>query len=179
MDKQLPNVLLADPPWRYDFAVSKTRRIENQYPTMEIEDICDLKPETADDAILFLWATAPKLLEAIKVMKEWGFTYKTNIVWIKDKIGMGYYARSQHELLLIGTKGKISPPIPENRKSSIINGKRTKHSKKPPIVHSYIERMYPDGIFMEMFARDRREGWGAWGNEVPKTIQCTFGSWTH
>lgn len=178
MSKELPNILLADPPWRYDFAVSKTRKIENQYPTMETKAICDLKPETDENAILFLWATNPKLKEAFDVMEAWGFTYKTNIVWVKDRIGMGYYARSQHELLLIGTKGKFSPPIPKNRQSSVIKGRRTRHSKKPPVVHSYIERMFPDGKFMEIFARDRRQGWNAWGNEVPKSTQCTFGSYT-
>ncbi len=173
----LPNVILADPPWRYDFAVSPTRKIENQYPTMEIADICDLKPETANDAILFLWGTSPKLREALTVMEAWGFTYKTNVVWIKDRFGMGYYARSQHELLLIGTKGKISPPLPENRQSSIIKGKRTQHSRKPQCTYTYIEKLYPDGIFMEMFARNRREDWGAWGNEVPETMQGTLKSY--
>lgn len=174
--KLLPNVILADPPWRYDFAVSPTRKIENQYPTMETKDICNIELEIDDNAILFLWATNPKLQDALQVMKTWGFEYKTNIVWIKDKIGMGYYARSQHELLLIGTKGKIKPPIPENRKSSIVSGKRTRHSKKPAIIHAYIETMYPDGRYLEMFARERRVMWKPWGNEVPDITQHTITS---
>lgn len=175
--KLLPNIILADPPWRYDFAVSSTRKIENQYPTMDTKDICDLKPKTDKDAILFLWGTNPKLQDALQVMKAWGFEYKTNIVWIKDKIGMGYYARSQHELLLIGTRGNFKPPIPKNRQSSIIKGKRTTHSKKPPITHTYIEKMYPDGRYLEMFARNRRFKWIAWGNEVPTTTQYTISSY--
>jgi len=80
---------------------------------------------------------------------------------------MGYYFRGQHELLLIGTKGNISPPQPENRRSSVISVPRTKHSKKPECVYRMIEKMYPHGVYLELFARSKySENWDVWGNEV-------------
>ena len=125
------DVIYADPPWRYDFSVSDTRKIENHYPTMTTDDICALDCHASDDSVLFLWATAPKIREALQVIESWGFTYKTQMVWVKDKIGMGYYCRNQHEILMIATRGKIRTPDPGNRPSSVFYGNRTKHSKKP------------------------------------------------
>jgi N6-adenosine-specific RNA methylase IME4 len=161
-------VVYADPPWRYDFAETDSREIENQYPTMSLEEICDLPvPEIAyEDAILFMWATAPKLEEAFTVLRAWGFSYKTNLVWVKDKIGMGYHARGQHEHILIAKRGNIPVPLPEVRPASVLHAPRTIHSRKPPEFYEVIERMYPDLPRIELFSRTRREGWAAWGNEV-------------
>src|SRR3990167_9886532 len=96
-------IIYADPPWRYNFSKSDSRKIENQYPTMDIKDICDLiysfPFEFSESSILYLWATAPKLREALKVMEAWGFDYKTHAIWDKEIIGMGYWFRGQHELL--------------------------------------------------------------------------------
>jgi len=160
------NIVYADPPWRYDFAETSSREIENQYPTMELEDIKMLNVPSADNSVLLLWATAPKLKEAFAVMESWGFTYKTCAVWDKEKIGMGYWFRGQHELLLVGTKGACSPPLPENRFSSVIREARTQHSKKPAIVQDMIEQMFPNGKYLELFCRVPRQGWAAWGNEI-------------
>lgn len=160
------NVILADPPWRYDFSTTENREIENQYPTMELNDICNLKVPAADDCILFLWATAPKLREALKVIESWEFEYKTNAIWDKIIIGMGYYFRGQHELLLVATKGNIGVPKPENRISSVIVAKREEHSIKPIIIYEIIEKMYPDKKYLEMFARNKRNNWASWGNEL-------------
>ena len=92
------DVLLADPPWRYKFTKTKSRAIENQYHTMALENIKRLQVPSEDNAVLFLWATAPKLLEALDVMSAWGFEYKTCAVWDKAQIGMGFWFRGQHEL---------------------------------------------------------------------------------
>lgn len=112
---EIPNekfeIIYADPPWRYDFSNTKNREIENHYPTMTTEDICNLPISTSDNCILYLWATAPKLLEALKVLQSWGFEYKTQAVWDKLIMGMGYWFRGQHEILIVGTKGKVSPPL--------------------------------------------------------------------
>jgi N6-adenosine-specific RNA methylase IME4 len=161
-------VIYADPPWRYDFSKSTSRDIENQYPTMDIDDICELNVQAIanDDCVLFIWATNPKLIEALRVIESWGFEYKTNMVWVKDKIGMGYYARQQHELLLIATKGALPVSEPGNRVSSVIEAKRGEHSKKPDCVYEIIERMYPDYSKVELFARGNRVGWEVWGNQV-------------
>jgi N6-adenosine-specific RNA methylase IME4 len=160
-------VIFADPPWRYDYAETDNRAIENQYPTMPIEDICALPVASiaTDDCVLFLWATSPKLIEALDVVKAWGFTYKTCMVWAKDKIGMGYYARQQHELLLIATRGAPPTPAPADRPSSVITATRGEHSAKPDEFYEVIERMYPALPKVELFCRSPRAGWSAWGNQ--------------
>ena len=162
------SILYADPPWRYDFEASNSREIENQYPTLDLEDIKYPKdfPKTTGDAVLFLWATSPKLTEAMQVMGAWGFEYRTCMVWVKNKIGMGYYARQRHELLLIGRKGEPKPPEPADRPDSVIEAPRLDHSAKPPEVYNIIERMFPDRKRIELYARNKRDGWDSWGLEV-------------
>lgn len=140
------SVVLCDPPWRYEHCRTENRAIENQYPTMALEEICSLPVNTviADDAILFLWATSPKLGEAMQVLEAWGFSHRTAMAWVKDKIGMGYYVRSQHEQILIATRGKISPPAEEDRPPSVFHVPRRRHSEKPERAYELIEQMYPE-----------------------------------
>jgi N6-adenosine-specific RNA methylase IME4 len=159
------SVVYADPPWRYDFAETTNRRIENHYSTMDLQAICNLQVPgiAAEHAVLFLWATTAKLPEAMRVMDAWGFTYKSSFCWVKDKIGMGYYCRGQHELLLIGKRGSPPVPPPETRVSSVVSAPRTEHSSKPPVFYEIIERMYPQNSKIELFARVAREGWDTWG----------------
>lgn len=161
------NVILADPPWEYEFTKTKSRAIENHYPTMNLETIKSLNIPSADNSILFLWATAPKLEEALEVMRAWNFKYRTCAVWDKEVIGMGYWFRSQHEHLLVGVKGKFHPPAEDKRISSVFREKRTKHSKKPEFIYNLIESMFPGGKCLELFARQKHsEVWEVWGNEV-------------
>lgn len=169
MPVKLYDIVYSDPPWKYSFAVSNTRKIENHYPTMATKDICKLKVPAKKNSVLYLWATAPKLEDALAVMKAWGFKYKTHAVWDKCKLGMGYWFRGQHELLLVGVRGKMSPPAPEFRKSSVFKEARGKHSKKPDIVRQHIEEWtarIPNVTRLEMFSRQAREGWDVFGNEV-------------
>jgi N6-adenosine-specific RNA methylase IME4 len=167
-------ILYADPPWRYDFAeTAESRQVENQYGTMSLEAIKALPVPAAADSVLFLWATSPKLPEAFDVVRAWGFTYKTCAVWVKDKIGMGYYFRQQHELLLAAVRGEPPAPPPASRPSSVISGERGEHSAKPAVVYDLIEAMYPEyergdyTEFCELFQREPRKGWDGWGNEAP------------
>lgn len=160
------NVIYADPPWQYDFCKDSSDEIEAHYPTMELEDIKGLKIPTVKDAVLYLWATAPKLKEALEVIEAWGFVYKTHMVWDKDWIGMGYWFRGQHELLLVATKGNVSPPIEKMRVSSVLRERRTKHSKKPDIVREWIEKWHLNQLKIELFARKTFVGWQSWGNEI-------------
>ena len=162
------NVIYADPPWEYEFSKSNSRAIENHYPTMTLEKICNLKVnELAErDCILFLWVTAPKLEEGLQVVKSWQFVYKTCAIWDKEIIGMGYYFRNQHEILLVATKGNMTIPEAEVRTSSVIRSKRQSHSKKPDIVYEIIDNMFPDFRKIELFARNNRANWDAWGNET-------------
>jgi N6-adenosine-specific RNA methylase IME4 len=163
---KLYDVIYADPPWRYSFSKSKSRKIENQYPTMTVDEICSLDIPAKDNAVLYLWATAPKLLEALEVMAAWGFEYKTHAVWDKEKIGMGYWFRGQHELLLVGVKGKFSPPEPSMRSPSVLRKKREGHSSKPRQVREEISMYFPWADKIELFAREQVPGWACWGDEV-------------
>jgi N6-adenosine-specific RNA methylase IME4 len=164
-------VILADPPWRYDFAPAfdNERAVERHYPTMALEDICALPVSeiAADDALLLLWATGPKLREAVmEVIPAWGFTYRTNFAWVKDKIGTGYWVRAQHELLLIATRGDFPAPLPGTQSPSVIYAPRGEHSAKPEAVYELVERAYPSLGKIELFARQKRDGWAAWGNQA-------------
>ena len=166
-------VIYADPPWRYEHPPmgSTSRSIENHYPTMTLEEISALPVPAiaADGAILYLWATVPKLAECLEVIEAWGFIYRTCMVWVKDRIGMGYHARNRHEILLIAKRGQIAPPEPSNRPDSVVEAPRLGHSAKPEEFYRIIEIAYPDLPRVELFARAKRDGWDVWGNQAEAT----------
>ncbi len=164
-------VIYTDPPWQYEHPPigASNRSIENHYPTMSLDEICalpGLAEHVPENAVLFLWATAPKLAECFEVIDAWGFTYRTCMVWVKDKIGMGYHARNQHEVLLIAKRGQFAPPEPADRPPSVVNAPRGEHSAKPEVFYELIERMYPDKPWLEVFARNQRPGWATYGNQL-------------
>ena len=162
----------ADVPWRYEFSKTDSRVIENQYPTMALDDIRSLPvPDiTIDNAVLFFWATIPKLEEALSVVNAWGFSYRTAIAWDKVRMGQGIYTRQQVELLLICIKGEMySPEIAYSKDfRSLVSIERSNlHSEKPVEFYDIIEGLYPDCTKIELFARGTtREGWTAWGNQL-------------
>ena len=170
-------IIYADPPWRYEYAISNSRKIENQYQTMDLEDIKALQIPAEDNSVLYMWTTAPKVLEGLEVLKAWGFNYRTCAVWDKEVIGMGYWFRNQHELLLVGVKGKFSPPEREKRISSVLKQPRGKHSSKPEFVKYMISEWYPNETKIELFARHnksnlfQKNNWDVWGNEVKSDIK--------
>ena len=144
------------------------------YPVMPtpqiIRELQWVKPIMAEQAHCYIWVVNNKLQDGLDLMKELGFHYLTNLVWVKDKIGMGQYFRGQHELLLFGRKGKPLPYRYENGKrvtiSSAVSLPKQEHSRKPDAFYSIIERTSP-GPYLELFARRQRMGWSSWGNEVP------------
>lgn len=158
-------VVYADPPWSYGDKqnIDGLGGAEKHYPTMPLEDICNLPVPTEDDAVLFLWVTSPMLEDCFKVINAWGFKYKSSFVWDKVKHNMGHYNSVRHELLLICTKGSCTP---ENVKlfDSVVSVERTEHSKKPDIFRNMIDTLYPTGNRLEMFAREAHDGWDVWGN---------------
>ena len=169
--ERLYSVIYADPPWRFEPYSRDTgmdRAADNHYQTESIEKIKAIKVPAANDAVLFMWATAPLLPEAIDVMKAWGFTYRSNCIWAKPHAGTGYWFRSQHEQLLVGTKGKIPAPAPGEQFSSLIEAPLGDHSVKPEAFAEMIEEMFPTSELVELFARRDREGWSVWGNEAPE-----------
>lgn len=169
---KLYQIVYADPPWRYEHCKTNNRKIENHYQTMNLEDIKSLKvPADPKGCVLYLWATAPKCEEALSVMNAWGFSYRSQAIWDKKRIGMGYWFRIQHEILLVGVKGKMSPPAASQRVSSIFEIVRGKHSEKPDVFRKKIEEWYPEANKLEMFARTAPEGWDVFGNEVEDSIE--------
>ena len=170
-DRRYP-VIYADPPWDYSLyneMSGSSRAPAEHYPTMKLDEICALPVAdlATKDAILFMWTTAPHLRESFRVLDAWGFEYKTGVVWAKDVIGLGHFVRGQHEHLLIATHGDIPCPLPANRPPSVIQAPRRRHSQKPDEAYELVERMYPDFPKIELFARQARPGWEAWGNQAP------------
>jgi N6-adenosine-specific RNA methylase IME4/ParB-like chromosome segregation protein Spo0J len=166
-------VLYADPPWHFEVYNEESgveRAAANHYSTMSLDEICALPALNlaSPDAALFMWTTAPHLRESFDVLAAWGFEYKSHIVWVKDKIGLGYFVRNQHELLLVATRGDMPSPSPANRPPSVIHAPRREHSRKPDAAYEMIECMYPELPKLELFARQQRPGWAAWGNETSK-----------
>lgn len=162
-------IIYADPPWRYENPPmgGTNRSIENHYPTMTLEEICAMPVAdlATDDAMLYLWATAPKLAECMKVIEAWGFEYRTNLVWDKEVIGMGYHARNQHEILLVAKRGNIPPPEAGKQPSSVHRERRAEHSAKPEFYYEMMEAAYPQLPKIELFCRSPRDGWAVWGNQ--------------
>lgn len=171
------DVIYADPPWRFltYSEKGKNRSAERHYPTMAKVDIQNLpvKRISAKESVLFLWVTAPCLIEGLELIKAWGFTYKTvAFTWVKqnkrsDKpfMGLGYYTRANAEYCLIATKGKVLKRQSRSV-SSVIISHIERHSKKPDEVRDRIVKLFGDRPRIELFAREKADGWDCFGNEV-------------
>jgi N6-adenosine-specific RNA methylase IME4 len=171
-------VIVADPEWRFEpwsRATGMDRAADNHYPTSVTEVIAarDVASIAAADSVLFLWATAPMLPQALMVMAAWGFDYKSQFIWVKDRIGTGYWNRNQHEILLVGTRGAIPAPAMGKQAPSAIEAPVAEHSVKPDIFLEMIESYYPTLPRIELNARRSRDGWDSWGYEA---IATTFDS---
>jgi N6-adenosine-specific RNA methylase IME4/ParB-like chromosome segregation protein Spo0J len=166
---KLYGVLYADPPWKYETFSENgmDRSADNHYPTMSMFDMLAIEIPAADDCVLFMWATVPMLPEALDLLHEWGFNYKSHICWIKDRQGTGYWTRNKHELLLIATKGNVPAPAMGTQPPSVIELPLGKHSEKPAFFADMISTLYPTTPKLEMFARVGRVGWDVIGNEAP------------
>lgn len=175
------NIIYADPPWQYKVYSKKGlgRSAESHYPTMKLEDIQALPiGELADtDCILFMWTTIPLLQDCFSVMRAWGFEYKTvAFVWIKqnkksDSLfwGMGHWTRANAELCMLATKGH-----PKRKSASVhqvIVSHIEEHSKKPDVTRHKIVELVGDLPRVELFARQKTDGWDVWGNEVICDVQ--------
>lgn len=166
-------VILADPEWRFEPFSRESgmdRAADNHYPTSPTEVIAarPVGEIAARDCVLFLWATAPMLPDALHVMAAWGFTYRSHQIWRKDRPGTGYWFVSEHELLLVGTRGDVPCPAPGTQARSVIEAPVGAHSEKPAFAHEMIERLFPNLPKIELNARAAREGWDRWGAEAPE-----------
>jgi len=166
------NVILADPPWKYNDTCEngaiQSKGADKHYPVMTIQQLCKLDIPTlcVDNCILFLWVTSPFLEECFEVINSWGFKYKASFVWDKIKHNMGHYNSVRHEFLLMCIKGSFQPEEMKLYDSVISIEKTKKHSEKPEVFYEIIETLYPTGKKIELFARKERKGWDSWGNEI-------------
>jgi len=169
--------LYADPPWMERGGGKIKRGADKHYKLLKYTEIYNILSDIdmEEDSHMWLWATSNHLPDAIKLMEDLGYRYITNIVWVKDRFGLGQYVRMQHELLLFGTKGKflgyknrIGRKWKKNI-SSIIWSKKREHSAKPYEVYDIIESIsYPK--YFEAFARWCKQGWSCMGDQVNGTI---------
>ena len=167
-------VIYADPEWRFEpFSRDSgmDRAADNHYPTSPLDEI-KARPVAdiaADDCVLFLWATAPMLPQALEVMAAWGFRYASNLVWKKPRLGTGYWARNRHEHVLIGVRGQPPAPAMGTQPGSVFEAfDDLPHSQKPETVHRLVECSWPSLPKIELNARRARPGWDTWGNEAPE-----------
>ena len=170
-------VILCDAPWTFETYSRKGDKKSPKYDLMTVEEIKALAPTVLSlagkDCVLLFWATAPLLPAALDVVKVWGFTYKSNVIWSKPQLGLGYWARSRHEHLIIATRGRPHAPAPAFRMQSVMTGKPWSklHSSKPIFAHTYAEHAFPDTHKVELFARVERPGWFCIGRDLGLDIR--------
>ncbi len=175
--------ILADPPWQFMNRTGKMapehKRLK-RYSTMSLREIMELPVSriSAPQSHLYLWVPNALILEGLEVMKSWGFTYKTNLVWYKirkdggpDGRGVGFYFRNVTELVLFGVRGNLRTAKPGRTQVNIIRSRKREHSRKPDELYDIIERCSP-GPYLELFARHKRTGWFQWGDEAPGREGC-------
>jgi N6-adenosine-specific RNA methylase IME4 len=171
-------VIYADPPWPENGGGRIKRGADKHYPLMSVRHIAALGTRLApyidpEGCHLYLWTTNNYLPDALKVMREWAFDYKTTITWVKDRMGLGQYYRGQSEHCLFGVRGRLPYNTTEEGKRgqgvTAFFEPRTAHSRKPDKMREMIEKVsYAPRL--ELFAREQHQGWSVWGNEVKNDI---------
>ena len=175
--KEYFGTILIDPPWRF---INRTGKVApehsrlRRYETMSVEEIAALPlgDLAQPKSHLYLWCPNALLPDGLKLMENWGFTYKTNVVWFKvrkdggpDGRGVGFYFRNVTENLLFGVKGKLRTLQPGRRQVNILISRKREHSRKPEEAYHVIEACSPSP-FLELFAREKKHGWTQWGDEL-------------
>jgi len=168
-------IIYADPAWQYKSKECLAKKsilngkLNIHYNTLDLKDLkrLPIKDILNDNCLLFLWVVSPMLDDCIDVLKSWGFKYSTiGFIWHKQKTNPGSYTMSECEICLIGKKGKIPQPRGARNVRQFLSEMRTKHSTKPKEVRNRIEKMFPEQSKIELFAREKSDGWDVWGNEV-------------
>ena len=185
------STILADPPWRFANRTGKMAPEHHRlsrYDTMSLDDIAALPVSkvAAPTAHLYLWVPNALLPDGLRVMKDWGFEYKANIVWHKlrkdggsDGRGVGFYFRNVTELILFGVRGKNARTLsPGRTQVNYLGTRKREHSRKPDEQYELIESCSP-GPFLEMFARGTRPDWSMWGNQADESYEPTWATYAH
>jgi N6-adenosine-specific RNA methylase IME4 len=183
--------ILADPPWRFQNRTGKVAPEHGRltrYETMSLNDICALPVEgvAAETAHLYLWTPNALLPEALEVMRAWGFSYKSNLIWHKvrkdggsDGRGVGFYFRNVTEMVLFGVRGKNArTEAPGRSQVNMLQTRKREHSRKPDEQYDLIERCSP-GPYLELFARGERRGWATWGNQADETYAPSWPTYAY
>lgn len=163
-------VIVADPPWPYwKRASDPSHQGATPYPAMSIEDIKNLNVDNiaTSDCILWLWTTNAHLPEAFGVVEAWGFTYKTMLTWVKNRMGTGDWLRGKTEHCLMAARGK--PTVVLTNQTTVIEGPLREHSRKPDEFYAMVEKLCP-GSKLDLFARTERDGWAAYGDETRRFL---------
>jgi len=180
-------IIYADPPWEYEFSHTRSREIKD-YNVCDLKTICDFPIKNIADknSILIIWVNFPKLDWAFKVIEAWGFKYTTMLfTWIKTNgskyslfWGMGYYTRSNPELCLIAKKGN-GLQAKKHDIHSVVFSSIKEHSRKPDEIRKTIVDLFGDVPRIELFARNRFDGWDCWGDQLSDTVQKELGTVRH
>ena len=187
--------IYADPPWQFtnrSGKIAPENKKLTRYGTMNLADIKSLPVnEIADNqAHLYLWVPNALLPQGIEVMQEWGFTYKTNLIWEKvrkdghpDGRGVGFYFRNVTEVLLFGVKTKRKTDTfrtlqPGRSQVNLIRTMKREHSRKPDEFVSLIESCSP-GPYIELFARGTRPGWVSWGDQAVDEYEPSWNTYAN
>jgi N6-adenosine-specific RNA methylase IME4 len=170
------STILADPPWQFQNRTGKMAPEHKRllrYPTMKLAEIKRLPVGdlAANPSHLYLWCPNALLQEGLEVMKAWGFQYKSNLIWHKERKdggsdgrGVGFYFRNVTEIVLFGIKGRMRTLKPGRSQVNYLSTRKREHSRKPDEIFEIIESCSP-GPYLELFARFPRKGWSQWGNE--------------
>ena len=165
-------IVYADPAWKFasNSKGKPSRNPMRHYPCMTDAEISEIPVAewTEKDALLLMWTTAPMLVRSLSILPAWKFKYVSQVVWVKDHIATGYWARNRHEILLICKRGKFPLPDQCPFPDSVITEPKREHSRKPDSIRNRIAEVWPDARKLEMNARIKVEGWDVWGNEVEK-----------
>lgn len=176
--KETYGLIYADPPWKQSKGGKKSVRENSSgkpldYPTCSLDEIKEhlrlATESTTENSILFLWTIDKYLFEAQQIAESLGYKLHARMIWDKvTGIPAAFTVRYGHEYLLYMYKGKLTPVAKDERGKvhTVFRERVTKHSKKPDIAHEIIERLYPDLKKLEMYARETRDGWDSFGNEV-------------
>lgn len=176
--KEAYGLIYADPPWKQSKGGKKSVRENSSgkpldYPTCSLDEIKEhlrlATESTTENSILFLWTIDKYLFEAQQIAESLGYKLHARMIWDKvTGIPAAFTVRYGHEYLLYMYKGKLTPVAKDERGKihTVFRERVTKHSKKPDIAYEIIERLYPDLKKLEMYARETRDGWDSFGNEV-------------
>ncbi len=183
--------IMADPPWRFTNRTGKVapehKRLA-RYPTLTLDEICKLPVSSylQDTAHCYLWVPNALLPDGLRVLSEWGFTYKSNIIWHKirkdggsDGRGVGFYFRNVTEIILFGVRGKNARTLaPGRRQVNLFATRKREHSRKPDEQYDIIESCSP-GPYLELFGRGKKNNWTVWGNQATNDYKPSWDTYAY